>query len=199
MKLEQCNINLNEAIDITKESRPEFLLADIKVEQAKQNVKLIKKSWMPQLTIEGQFEVGGRHPDSNYGYSFGGYINFPTINGMLIKHELREARSIYSREQANALNTKNNVYLEVQNAYYSLDEKRNKIPVAHLNMKQAKENYELSSGRYNAGVADAVELKDAQLQYANSKLTYYRTLYELNSAKANLEKSIGRNITSFSH
>ena len=114
---------------------------------------------------------------------------------MLIKHQLREARSLYSKEQANAINTKNNIYLEVQNAYYTLDEKKNKIPVAYLGMKQAKENYELSSGRYKVGVGDPVELKDAQVEYENAQLKYYQTMYEHNSAKANLEKSIGKNIT----
>jgi len=196
LRFDKCDITLDKAISITEKSRPEFRLADIKVEQAKQNVKLVKKSWFPQFTTQYQFEVGGRHPDSNYGYTLGAYINFPTVNGMLIKHQIREARSMYSREQANAVNTKNNLYLEVQNAFYTLDEKKNKIPVAYLGMKQAKDNYELSSGRYNVGVGDPVEFKDAQLQYVQSQLTYYQTLYEYNSARANLEKSIGRNLCS---
>ncbi len=194
LRYEFCDMTLEKAIKIAEKSRPEFQLADVKVEQAKQNVKLVKKSWHPQFTTQNQIEVGGRHPDSNYGYTLGAYINFPTINGMLIKHQIREARSLYSKEQANAINTKNNIYLEVQNAFYTLDEKRNKIPVAYLGMKQAKENYELSSGRYNVGVGDAVELREAQVQYENAQLTYYQTMYEYNSARANLEKSIGRNI-----
>ncbi len=196
LKYDSCDITLNKAIDIAEKSRSEFQLAEIKVEQAKQNVKLVKKSWLPQFITQGQFEVGGRHPDSNYGYTFGAYINFPTVNGMLLKHQLREARSIYSREQSEAIKTKNNIYLEVQNAYYIFDEKKNKIPVAYLGMKQAKENYNLSSGRYKVGVGDPIELKDAQVDYENAQLTYYKILYEYNSARSNLEKSIGRNLCS---
>lgn len=191
-----CNITLEKAIKVTEVSRPEFKLAEVKVEQAKQNVKLIKKSWAPQFTTQGQFEVGGRHPDSNYGYSFGGYITFPTINGMLLKHEIREARSLHSKQEAEAINTKNRIYYEVQNAYFTLDEKKNKLPVAKLGLIQAKENYELSAGRYKVGVGDPIERNEAQMQYKNAQLTYYKTLYEYNSAKANLEKSMGRNICS---
>lgn len=196
LQFNKCDIDLEQAIKISQKSRPEFHLAEVKVEQAKQNLQLVKKTWLPQFNIQGQFEVGGRHPDSNYGYSWGGYLNFPTINGMLIKHELREARSLYSKEQSNAINTKNNIYLEVQNAFYTLDEKKSKIPVAYLSMKQARENYELSSGRYKIGVGDSIELKDAQVEYNNSQLTYYKTMYEYNSARANLEKSIGKNLSS---
>ena len=189
-----CDINLDRAVEICEKSRPEFELSRVKIEQALQNYKLVKKSWLPQFITQGQFEVGGRHPDSNYGYTFGAYINFPTINGMELKYQLREALILYSKEQANQTSTKNNVYYEVQNAYYTLDEKKNKLPVAYLGMKQAKQNYDLSSGRYKVGVGDPVELNDAQVQYKNSQLIYYQTLYELNSARARLEKSIGRNL-----
>ena len=196
LRYDPCEISLDKAIYITQGSRPEFQLADVKVEQARQNVKLVKKSYFPQLTVEGQYQIGGQHPASNTGYNFGGYLNFPTVNGMLIKNEIREARSLYSKQQAAAANTKNNIYLEVQQAYYSLSEKRDQIPVAYLGMKQAKENYELSYGRYRVGVGDPIELQDAQLQYRDAQLTYCRTLYEYNSAKANLEKAMGRNIAS---
>ena len=194
LKFNPCDITLDKAIEISQESRPEFQLADIKVEQAKQNVRLVQKSYFPQITIEGQFQIGGQNPTSNYGYNWGGYFNFPTINAMLIKHEIREAQSLCSKEKSNAINTKNNIYLDVQTAYYSLREKKNQIPVAYLSKKQAKENYDLSCGRYSAGVGNSIELRDAQNQYANAQLTYYKTLFEYNSARANLEKSIGKNL-----
>ena len=196
MRFEPCDITLEGAIKAAQDSRPEFQLAEVKVEEAKQNVKLVKKSYFPQLSIEGQFQVGGRSPASNYGYNFGGYLNFPTINGMLIKNEIKEAKALHSKEQANAINTKNNIYYEVQEAFYSLTEKKNKIPVATLGVKQAKENYDLSFGRYKVGVGDPIELKDAQVQYQNAMLTYFQTMNEYNTARATLEKAIGKNIAS---
>ena len=75
------------------------------------------------------------------------------------------------------------------------DEIKNKIPVAYISMKQAKENYDLSLGRYEAGVGNPTELNDAQIDYNNAQLTYYKILYEYNSAFAALEKSIGRNLS----
>ena len=194
LRYEPCDVSLEAAIKIAQESRPEFQLAEVKVEEARQNVKLVKKSYFPQLSVEGQFQVGGRTPASNYGYNFGGYLNFPKINGMLIKNEIKEAKALHSKEQANAINTKNNIYYEVQESYFSLKEKKNKIPVAFLGMKQAKENYELSYGRYKVGVGNPIEFKEAQVQYQNAQLTYYQTMYEYNTARATLEKVIGKNL-----
>ena len=187
-------LTLNKAVEIARDSRPELKLAEIKVEGAKQTLKLVKKSYFPTLSVEGQYQIGGKSWTSNYGYNIGGYLNFPTVNGMLIRNEIKEARYLYDREIANAQNTQNSIYLEIQNSFLSLEEKRNQIPVSMLQVKQAKENYELSYGRYRVGEASPTELKDAQITYQEAQLNYYATLYQYNSSKAALEKAIGRNL-----
>ena len=194
LKYEPVDVTFNGAIEIAREARPELKLAELKVESANQTVKLVKKSYFPTLSVEGQFQVGGKSWASNYGYNIGGYLNFPTVNGMLIKNEIKEARYLYDKEIANAKNTQNQIYLEIQNAYLLLEEKKNQMPVAMLGVKQAKENYELSYGRYRVGEADPTELKDAQINYQQAQLNYYNALYQYNSAKASLEKAIGKNL-----
>lgn len=188
------DITFEEAVDIARESRPDLKLAETKVEAAKQTLKLVKKSYFPTISVEGQYQRGGKSWNSNYGYNIGGYLNFPTINGMLIRNEIKEARYLYDKELANAQITQNQIYLEIQNAYLKLVEKKNQIPVAILQVKQAKENYELSYGRYRVGEANPIELKEAQTTYQSAQLNYYNALYQYNSAKAALEKAIGKNL-----
>ena len=195
LKYQPVDITFNQSVEIAREARPELKLAELKVESAKQTMKLVKKSYFPTLSVEGQYQRGGRSWNNNYGYNFGGYLNFPTINGMLIKNEIKEARYLYDKEIANAKNTQNQIYLEIQNAFLKLQEKKNQMPVAMLNVKQSKENYELSYGRYRVGEASPTELKDAQINYQQAQLSYYNALYQYNSAKAELEKSIGKNLT----
>ena len=188
------DVTLNKSVEIVRESRPELQLAELKVESAKQTLKLVKKSYFPTISIEGQYQRGGKSWNSYYGYNLGGYLNFPTINGMLIRNEIKEARYLYDKELANAQNTQNSIYLEIQNAFLTLQEKKNQIPVSMLQVKQSKENYELSYGRYKVGEASPTELKDAQIQYQEAQLNYYATLYQYNSARAALEKAVGKNL-----
>lgn len=194
LQYKPVNMSFEQAIDTARDSRPELKLAEIKVEGVNQTIKLTKKSFFPTLSFEGQYQRGGKSWNSNYGFNVGGYLTFPTINAMLIRNEIKEAKYLYDRELANARNTQNSIYLEIQNAYLKLEEKRNQLPVAILNVKQSRENYELSYGRYRVGEASPTELKDAENTYEQAQLTYYTALYEYNSARAELEKSIGKNI-----
>ena len=195
LQYKPVNLSFEQAVDIARESRPELKLAEIKVEGAHQTVNLTKKSYFPTISVEAQYQRGGRSWNSNDGFNLGAYLTFPTINGMLIRNEIKEAKYTYDKELANARNTQNSIYLEIQNAYLTLEEKRSQIPVAILQVKQSKENYELSYGMYRVGEASPTELKDAENTYEQAQLTYYTALYEYNSAKALLEKSIGKNLS----
>lgn len=192
LKYQPVDVSFNQSVEIARDARPELKLAELKVESANQTMKLVKKSYFPTLSVEGQYQRGGKSWNSNYGYNIGGYLNFPTINGMLIKNEIKEARYLYDKEIANAKNTQNSIYLEIQNAFLTLEEKKNQMPVAILGVKQAKENYELSYGRYRVGEASPTELKDAQINYQQAQLTYYNALYQYNSSKAALEKQLAK-------
>jgi len=183
-----------ELIDIARDARPELRQAELQVETAKQTLKLVKKSYFPSITVEGQYAIGGKHFTSNYGYNYGAYLNFPTINGMLIKNEIKEARYLYDKQLAAAKKVQNDIYLEIRNAYLKLEEKRSSVPVALLQVKQTKENYELSYGRYKVGEASPIELKDAQNLYQTAQLNYYDALYQYNAARAEVEMAIGKNI-----
>ncbi|MBR1681216.1 TolC family protein, partial [bacterium] len=124
----------------------------------------------------------------------GGYLDFPVVNIMNINNQIKEARANYSKQMATSTKAEQDIELEIQTAYYNLVEKQNQIPVAFLGMKQAKENYDISFGRYKVGEGSPIELKDSQITYMNSQLSYYNALYQYNSAKANLEKAIGKNL-----
>ena len=194
LKYADCDITLDDAMSIADESRPDLKVAKLQVEQARQQLKLMKKQYLPKITAQGSYAIGGSQPTKSYGYSFGGYLDFPTVNGMLINQQIKEARANYSKQMANATSTENDIRLEIQKAYLTLVEKKNQIPVAFLGMKQAKENYDISFGRYKVGEASPTEMKDAQVSYLNSQISYYNALYQFNSAKAGLEKAIGKNI-----
>ena len=154
LKYQPVDVSFNQSVEIARDARPELKLAELKVESANQTMKLVKKSYFPTLSIEGQYQRGGKSWNSNYGYNIGGYLNFPTINGMLIKNEIKEARYLYDKEIANSKNTRNSLYLEIQNTRTTIEEQKNKM-LDLIAMKRYGEVEEI------AGVVSFLASKDA--------------------------------------
>ena len=98
LQYKPVNLTFEQAIDTARESRPELKLAEIKVEGSHQTVNLTKKSFLPSLTFEGQYQRGGKSWNSNYGFNIGGYLTFPAINAMLIRNEIKEAKYLYDEK-----------------------------------------------------------------------------------------------------
>ena len=193
---QDVNISMKEAIEIANENRPDIKISLLGIEQANQYVKLAKKSYFPSLEFRGNWSMGGRDnlTETNW-YDAGGYLDFPVINPFLIRNQIVQAKALYEQEQYNTKSTVNDIYYEIQQSYVKLVDAKERIPSTKLTVKEAKESYDLSKGRYRVGVCDAIELRDAQIQYANAKLAYISALYTYNSAKAQLEKAIGKTIT----
>ena len=72
-----------------------------------------------------------------------------------------------------------------------LETDREAIIIAKLALDQAKEQYRQVTGRYKAGVGDAIELKDGENTYLNARLDFYNAMLNYNNTAASLEKEIG--------
>ncbi len=192
---QDINISMKEAVEIAHNNRPDIKISLLGMEQADQYVKLAKKSYFPSLEFRGNWSMGGRDnlTETNW-YDAGGYLSFPVINPFLIRNQVVQAKALYEQEKYNTKSNVNDIYYEIQQSYVRLVDAKERIPSTKLTVKEAKESYDLSKGRYRVGVCDAIELRDAQVQYANAKLAYISALYAYNSAKAQLERAIGQTI-----
>lgn len=192
---QNINLSMKEAVEIANSNRPDLKINMLNIEQANQYVKLAKKSYFPTLEFQGNISRGGRDNFTETSwYDLGGYLSFPVVNPLAIRNQIVQAKALYEEQKYSAKSNVNDIYYEIQQAYVSLMDAKERIPSTKLTVKEAKESYELSQGRYRVGVCDAIELRDAQVQYANAKLAYISNLYEYNSAKARLERAIGQTI-----
>ena len=193
---QNVEIDMRHAVEIANESRPELKIAKINVETADQAVKLAKKTFLPSLEVSANYSIGGvgtTVADTNW-WDFGGYLTFPAINPFLIRNQIKEAKALLEKQKFDTKATVNDVYYDIQSTFVKLIDAKQRVPVAKLAVKKAKENYELSQGRYSVGVSDAIEYKEAQIQYYDARLSYLNTIYQYNSAKANLERAIGQTL-----
>ena len=87
--------------------------------------------------------------------------------------------------------TKDTIYLNVKKNYLDLQTAGESIIIAKLALDEAKEQYRQVTGRYKAGVGDAIELKDGENTYLNARLDFYNAMLNYNLTAASLEKEVG--------
>lgn len=195
MPYQETDITMRGAVEIANKVRPDLKMAISKMQQADEAVKLAKKVYLPQIKASADLSMGGRDKftDTSW-YSVGGYLEFPVINPVLITSQIKQAKALMEQQKYDTTSSVNDIYYEIQTAYVQLNDARQRIAASKVAVQQARESYELSQGRYKAGVCDAIELKESQITYEDAKLAYISNIYTYNSAKASLEKAIGQTL-----
>ena len=185
------DINVDNAVKTAFETSPELLAAKKKADASELLVRSSKRAFTPNVSGFAGYTRGGKRVDTDYGYQLGAQLNYSTVNLMLLKKQVDEAKATYKRDLADYENTKQTIYYQVKEAYINLVNSQESIGVAKLSMNQAKEQYDQASGRYKVGLGEAIELKDAETTYRNAQLNYYNTLLNYHVSAANLEKVMG--------
>ena len=185
------DVNFQDLLKTAEGSRPALLAAKKLMDAAELDIRSAKRAFSPDLSAFGSYNQGGRQIDSDYGYQFGVQLNYTALNVMLLKKQVEQAKAAYKKAVADYEQQRQNVYLEVKSAYISLLNSHDSIDVSKLALQQAKERQYQAFRRYQVGLGDAIEFKDAENSYLNAQLDYYSNLLNYNINAAELERVVG--------
>ena len=191
LNTKKYDVNFNDLLATAEASRPALLSAKKQMDAAEMNVRSAKRAFTPDISAFGSYNQGGRQIDADYGYQFGVQLNYTALNLMLLKKQVDEANATYKKAVADYEQQRQNVYLEVKSAYISLLNSHDSLGVSKLALQQAKERQYQAFRRYQVGLGDAIEFKDAENSYLNAQLDYYSNLLNYNINAAELERVIG--------
>jgi len=191
MSLNKFDIDTDEAIKLAFEVRPELISAQKEMEAAKMNLRAERRNYTPNIGIYGSYgnNLGSEYDVRTGQIGFG--LNYDELNILRIKKQIDEAHSTYNMKKARYQEVKDTVYFNVKKCYTELQTAAEAIVMAKLALDQAKEQYRQVTGRYKAGVGNAIELKDGENTYLNARLDFYNTILKYNVTAANLEQEIG--------
>jgi outer membrane protein TolC len=79
----------------------------------------------------------------------------------------------------------------VRTSFFNLESSAEQVEVAKSNIDLAQQTLDQSRDRFVAGVADTVEVVQAQEQVANANDSYIAALYSFNYAKISLARALG--------
>ncbi len=104
---------------------------------------------------------------------------------------MAEARAALDVVKAEELSLRQQIRLEVEQAFSNLREAGERTIAAQVAVRQAEENVELANGRYGAGVGNPIEVTDALVSLSNARTTHISALTDSRIAQASLEKAMG--------
>jgi len=189
-------LRLDEAVEKAVLNRSEIQEVALNVASAEKNVGLSKSSYYPSVTLIGNYQrktatrvfLEKLDPD----------IWMITLKAEWTfwewgkkRHEVASARARLAKAR-NLLNEiKDNISLEVQAAYLSLEEAKRNIQVSKTAVVQAEENYRMNEERYKQQVATSTDVLDAQTLLTQARANHFNALSDYNIAWARLERAMG--------
>jgi outer membrane protein TolC len=162
-----------------------------KKEAAKASIDLARKGYFPVLTGSANYGYSGTNFPVNDAWNYGVSLSFPLFSGFDTKYQVAQAQANYDTLRANEQSLRLDIYSQVQQGYLTLREAEESIGTSELTVRQAKENVELATGRYQAGVGSPLEVTDALVGLNNAQVAYTQALTDYKNAQASIEKAIG--------
>jgi outer membrane protein len=185
-----------EALSTVYNQRPDLQSLIKKKEAAKSSIDLARKGYFPVLSGNANYAYSGNSSSGtgfplNNSWNYGVSISIPIFSGFDTKYSVAQAQANYDAISANEQSLRLDVYSQLQQAYLSLRQADESISTSEVAVRQAKENVELATGRYQAGVGSPLEVTDALVSLNNAQVAYTQALTDYKNAQASIEKAIG--------
>jgi outer membrane protein TolC len=183
---------VDEALSSAYKSRSDFRAALSSAKSAQQRLSATRAERYPVLAANGDYGVQGQTFGSLHGaFTFQAGVNVPVFTGGRIKGDLQQAEAALRQRKAEAENLRGQIDYDVRTAFLNLQAAKEQVTVARQNVDLANENLSRSQERFAAGVADSVEVVQAEQSLASANDQYISSLYSHNLAKLQLARALG--------
>lgn len=185
-------IGFDEAVRTAYANRPDVRSAETDLEINRIKLNRAKAGYWPTFSFSAGFSKSGdEFYLDNEDTKLLASVQLPIFNAFKTYNDVKQARLSLEHTRNNNRSLLNNVFLEVQSAFIKMNEASESIPIARLNVQKASENLDLARGRYNEGIGDIIEMKDAEISYTDAELSYLTARYDYATAVAELKQAMG--------
>lgn len=188
------DLNLDDCTVYALDNRPDGIVADYEVEQAKESVEMAKAGYRPDVSaalvknIQDEHEFGHDQAET---WTAGFTASWNIFDNGVTQSSIETAKAALRAKEEAAAASKEQIQLDVRQQYLSLLAAEKNIHTTSKAVEQAEEDYKIAQVRYSAGVDTNLAVMDAQEKLTSARTNYYTALYNYNTSKAALDKAMG--------
>jgi outer membrane protein TolC len=186
-------ITLEEALQQAFAQRSDLQAAEAQVRAGERARSAALAERLPSLSVSADYGAIGTNPAEAHG-TFGvtGSLKFPIWQSGRIEGDIEQADAALAQRRAEAKDLRGQIEADVRKAFLDLDAARSQVEIAQENIQVSNDNLKLTRQRFDAGVADNVEVVQSQESVASAELDYIDSVFAHNLAKLSLARAIGR-------
>ena len=186
-------ITLDQALERAYATRPDYLSARALVRAAELARQSAAAANYPSLSTEANYgDIGSPNFGTSHGtFSVALTLNVPIFQGTRVRADTLQADAALKQRKAELADLDGRIDERVRTALLNLTSSSDLVAVTESNVGLANQTLEQARDRFAAGVADNLEVVQAQESVAAANQSYIASLYAYNVAKISLAQAIG--------
>ncbi|MGA2117536.1 MAG: TolC family protein [Bryobacteraceae bacterium] len=196
-----ADLTVEQAIERALAGRADLKAAEAQLHAAEAARGAVEAERFPTASVNADYGVIGTGPENSHGtFTLTGSLRVPLFQGGRVAADREQAEAVLSQRRAEYREIGSRIDAEVRSAFLDLESAATQVAAARGNRDLANETLEQARDRFAAGVADTVEVVQAQESVAAAEQDLVSALYAHNRAKADLARALGetdRNIKQF--
>ena len=183
----------DDALRRAQTDRPDLQAAAAAVNAAELAVKAARAERLPSVNVNADFGAAGTTPSNHSDgvYIVAGTLTIPLYQGGRIKADVEVASAALRQRQAEQADLVGQVDQDVRQAFIDLNAAADQVAVAQSNRTLAHESLEQSTDRFAAGIADTVEVVQAEQAVVAADDDLITAVFEHNLGKVSLARAMG--------
>ncbi len=186
------DMTLDEALERAYRSRPDYQAALERVRAAEAARAAIVGETLPSVKVNADYGDLGLSLSNSHGtFAVVGALNLPIFQGGRTRGQLLEADADLRSRRAEAEDMRAQIYYDVRSAFLDLQASSEQLEVATRARDVASQALAQARDRFAAGVANNIEVVQAQEAVSLANEQYIGALYLYNVSKAVLAHGLG--------
>src|SRR3989339_404226 len=187
-----------EILRLALENRPDWRIYLFNERLAQETLRVSQLEYLPTVFLSAQ--TGNRVTEypgfdsSTNSWSVVGAASWTIFDGLGRENRIKEAAANLDSQKAAKEQVRNGVALEVRDVCFTLKSAAETIASAKKAVSSAEENQKVSSLRFMSGAGTNLEVLDAQVSLTQARINYLQSLFDLETARAKLNKVVGKEV-----